>query len=580
MMIYPLQALMNTLTFSLITLANTLLNARTIRVLILSTFSLYWLVLLHIPWPNSGDYGMNLPMNLLSWGIISLLGLIVWLLQREKTVRFTPTGLLMLASAMLFTVPAFWSPHEALPIALPRLVGIWGGALVYITLLQQPIRENETVALFYLLAAAAVIECTLSLAGFYCPQYLPFPLNSLAEIYDGHAPGIFQQLNVTASFLATGLAALLYLLADTRRALYLPQAERVRFVAISVAIIVITATLVLFHSRIGWIGGLTSIVCASVLFAQARFRHRTTRWRRALIILLPVLGGLLGTLILQQSIVASLLHEGSNHQRWVTLAYTLRMIGVHPWQGWGLGMFESAFQFFMAALPGDNPSREMMQHPHNETLFIWAEGGVPALAGGVALLLGWMVLCRRRKNLWQWVALLTTLPILLHTQVEFPLYYSVAHFFAVLLLMAASEGNATAFTLRPALISLPLVAIASYGIVLSFQLFSASITLGNFETARLADRQSITRLHVPWLMQMRYQRDITLLHLANFNEHGDLAELEMFMRSNAQWIKLHMEEDAYNDQINILYFLNRHAEAEKLKTEAHRLMPWDDRFKP
>jgi O-antigen polymerase len=35
----------------------------------------------------------------------------------------------------------------------------------------------------------------------------------------------------------------------------------------------------------------------------------------------------------------------------LTLEYTLRMIGVHPWQGWGLGMFESAFQNFMAALP-------------------------------------------------------------------------------------------------------------------------------------------------------------------------------------------------------------------------------------
>ena len=80
-------------------------------------------------------------------------------------------------------------------------------------------------------------------------------------------------------------------------------------------------------------------------------------------------------------------------------------------------------------------------------------------------------------------------------------------------------------------------------------------------------------------MQMRYQRDITLLHLVNFNEHGDLGELEMFMRSNAQWIKLHMEEDAYNDQINILYFLNRNTEADKLKIEAHRLMPLDDRFK-
>ncbi|MBJ3781752.1 hypothetical protein JFY47_14580 [Enterobacter asburiae] len=69
-------------------------------------------------------------------------------------MRITPTGLMILAGAVLFTVPAFWSPHDALPIALPRLVGIWGGALVYFRLLQQPIREKETVALFYLLAAS------------------------------------------------------------------------------------------------------------------------------------------------------------------------------------------------------------------------------------------------------------------------------------------------------------------------------------------------------------------------------------------------------------------------------------------
>jgi len=553
---------------------------RVARLPLIILFSLYWLVLMHLPWPNSGDYGMNLPMNLLSWGVISLLGLIVWLFLSAKTVSITPTSLLLFVSAVLFTLPALWSSHDALPIALPRLVGIWGGVFAYLTLQQQPIREKETVSLFYLLAAAAVIESGLSLAGFYCPQYLPFPLNSLAEKYTGYAPGIFQQVNVTASFLATGLAALLCLLADTRRSLYLPQAERVRFVAINAAIMMLAATLVMFHSRIGWIGALVAMSCASVLFGHSRFRHRTTRWRRTLIILLPVLGGMLGTLILQQSVVASLLHESSNHQRWLTLAYTLRMIRVHPWQGWGLGMFESAFQHFMAALPGDNPSREMMQHPHNETLFIWAEGGVLALAGGLCLLWGWIMLCRRRKSMWQWAALLTTLPILLHTQVEFPLYYSVAHFFALLLLMAASEGDVCTITLRPALFRLPLVAVALYGIVLSFQLFCTSITLGNFETARLADPQSITRLHVPWLMQMRYQRDITLLHLANFNEYGDVAELENYAQSNAQWIKLHMEEDAYNDQINIYYFLKRRAEAAQLKAKAHRLMPWDDRFNP
>ena len=570
---------MNMQMSSLTTPAKTLPHTRPKRFLIIPLFSLYWLVLLHIPWPNSGDYGMNLPMNLLSWWIISLLGLITWLFLGTKTVRITPTCLMLLAGAVLFTLPALWSPRDALPIALPRLVGIWGGVFAYLTFLQQPIREKETVALFYLLAAAAVIECVLSLAGFYCPQYLPFPLNSLAEKYSGYASGIFQQRNVTASFLATGLGALLYLLADARRGLYQPRAERVRFMMMCVAIMMLTATLVLLNSRIGWIGGLTAMGCASLLFGHSRFRYRTTRWRRALILLLPLSGGLLGTLMLHQPIVDSLMHESSNHQRWLTVEYTLRMISHHPWQGWGLGMFEPAFQHFMAALPGDNPSREMMQHPHNETLFIWAEGGVLALEGGLCLLWGWIMLCRRRKSLWQWAALLTTLPILLHTQVEFPLYYSVAHYFAILILMASADGQLRAMQVRTSRLRLPLALAALYGVVLSVQLFSTSIVLGNFETGRLASPERITPLHVPGLMQMRYQRDLSQLHLWHFNQAGDINELETYARENGDWIKLHMEGDAWNDQVNILFYLHRQAEAEKLKQRAHRLMPWDDRFK-
>lgn len=566
------------LSYSDIAPGSTLRTRTRLPCLILLT--LYWLILMHIPWPNSGDYGMNLPMNLLSWGVIALLGLITWLFLSTATIRITFTGLLMFASAVLFTLPALWSPRDALPIALPRLVGIWGGAFAYLALQQHPIREKETVGLFYLLGTAAVVECALSLAGLYCPDYLPFPLNALADRYSLYGVGIFQQINVTASFLATGLGTMLYLIADTRRALYRSRTERLRLAVLGVAIMTLAATLVIFHSRIGWIGAIAAMGCASFLFGHSRFRHRTTRWRRVMMVLLPAIGGLIGALLLEQPLVSSLLHEGSNHQRWLTLVYTLRMIAVHPWRGWGLGTFEAAFQGFMAALPGDNPSREMMQHPHNETLFVWAEGGALALLGGLALLWGWIALFRRRKNLWQWAALLTTLPILLHTQVEFPLYYSVAHFFAILLLMAASEGSGRGFHLPLPLLRLPLVGVALYGIVLSFHLFSASIALGNFETGRLADPQSIARLHVPWLMQMRYQRDITLLHLANFNERGDAEELAFYARSNAEWIRLHMNEDAYNDQIAILTFLKRYAEAEKLKQEAHRLMPWDVRFNP
>jgi len=140
---------------------------------------------MHLPWPNSGDYGLNL----LSLGMIALLGPIVWLCLRAKTVSITPTCLLLFASAVLFTLPAFWREFSLI-----------------LRSCSNPSGKRKRLPFFYLLAAAAVIECALSLAGFYCPQYLP---NSLAEKYSGYAPGIFQQVNVTASFLATGLAALL-----------------------------------------------------------------------------------------------------------------------------------------------------------------------------------------------------------------------------------------------------------------------------------------------------------------------------------------------------------------------------------
>ncbi|WP_320727293.1 PglL family O-oligosaccharyltransferase [Enterobacter sp. 118C5] len=549
-----------------------------IRLLTFIPIALYWLLLLHIPWDNNGGYGLDLPMNLLCWGVISLLALIIWTFIVRSKVRYSSTFLLLLAGAILSTLPVIWSPGEGLPVAAPRLAGMWGGVLLYLTLLQQPLREKERIFLFYLLWVAAVIETAIALTGLFFPARLPWPLNDLALSYGGTAAGIFQQRNVTASFLATGLTTSLFLLGNWRRTAAHPAAANARTLALAASVIVMSATLVILSSRIGWLGGITGILITSLLYGQSSFRWRTSGKRRLLLVVLPLVGGLSGVEFLSQPVIETLRHEGSNHQRWLTLEYTLRMIMTHPWRGCGLGLFEPAYQSFMAALPFDNPNREMMQHPHNETLFIWAEGGIVALMGGLCLLAGWVVLLRRRKNLWQWAALLTTLPILLHTQVEFPLYYSVAHFFAVLLLLAAAESRTRTLRLPHALFRLPMAMAALYGIVFSFQLFSASISLGRFEAARLAEPQSITRLYVSWLMQMRYQRDLSLLHLAAFNKSRDIRELEAYARENAGWIALHMDENAWNDQVALLIYLHRPREAALIKARARRLMPWDARF--
>jgi hypothetical protein len=126
------------------------------------------------PWPNNGDYGMNLPMNLLCWGVMSMLSLLVWLFLRTATVRITRTSILMLASAVLFTLPILWSPSEGLPTALPRLVGIWGGVMCYVTLLQVPLQEKETTGF---LSAGYRCRCGMSdfAGGALLPGVSPLP---------------------------------------------------------------------------------------------------------------------------------------------------------------------------------------------------------------------------------------------------------------------------------------------------------------------------------------------------------------------------------------------------------------------
>ncbi len=81
-------------------------------------------------------------------------------------------------------------------------------------------------------------------------------------------------------------------------------------------------------------------------------------------------------------------------------------------------------------------------------------------------------------------------------------------------------------------------------------------------------------------MQIRWQRDLSRLHLMHFNQSGNINELDLFAQENAEWIIMHMEEDAWSDQINILMFLQKREEALALRLRAHRLMPWDERFNP
>lgn len=101
-----------------------------------------------------------------------------------------------------------------------------------------------------------------------------------------------------------------------------------------------------------------------------------------------------------------------------------------PWFGHGLGSFQAVFhQTFFEMVQNGTPLTyvNFLNHPHNETLLWWVETGV---LGVVVIFGSWLVAfvilgLWRNPNAAPFV--LAGLPIALHSQTEFPLHASGAH---------------------------------------------------------------------------------------------------------------------------------------------------------
>ncbi|TNV20492.1 hypothetical protein FH968_10850 [Buttiauxella sp. B2] len=515
---------------------------------------IYWIVILEIPWLNNGGYGFTLPYNLVCWAVMCLMVVPVALLLKE--CRCSRTALWLAGGALLMTLPALWSAnHDGLRASLPRLTGLWGGVVFYFALLQVRFTPRSKVQLLVLLAIATVILSGITLTCIWLPGSLPGTLRQLAEKYGPSGFGIFEQRNVNASFLATGLMAMLALLAFSRLNL-------LRTWLLCSGTIIVTATLLLTQSRIGWIGGAVVIVAASLLANSVSWRQQSSLLQRWLVIIVPLLGVVLGIVLLNRSVTNALeAHDGSNVQRWLVLKNTLQMILQHPWRGWGLGTYQGEFFRYMNSLPV-NPSHEIMGHPHNEVLYLWFEGGVSALLGGICCFAGWLTLIiRKRRHLWSVVALVMTLPVLLHTQVEYPLYFSVPHFMLLLMLMRIADSGKRVKQLSTpgplSCVQLIVSGLAIYGFALSIHCIYVGRMLDRFEASQLEDPESITRLDVPWLMRYRWQHEMAMLQLVRFNQNGQRAELEAFLAGNQQWLLLNPDDDLIKLQQDALKFMRR-----------------------
>ncbi len=165
-------------------------------------FSSYWLLGMHFFMHNPGGAGLYLPFNAWGWIFASLvIGLGLWQVTlRQRLVFSSLQGWLWLGALLL--LPMAYPGFDMKDYAIPRLLGLFAGLLFLFCLYQWPLVRTSRDRLLYLLLGAVAIEALLGLVQYY----LLIPGNWLGYDTRANRPyGIFQQPNVMATFMATGL---------------------------------------------------------------------------------------------------------------------------------------------------------------------------------------------------------------------------------------------------------------------------------------------------------------------------------------------------------------------------------------
>ncbi|MFI8020687.1 Wzy polymerase domain-containing protein [Serratia marcescens] len=547
-------------------------NAPAIAVL---TLLLIWMVvILPVYYPNMGGDGLALPQNILAWSIMALTTLIVTFtvcLGRAR-LSLTPTARLLLLGIAVLALPLLYTRPEWREDALWRCAGLLGGWLFYVACLQLRLTARQRNLLLYGLLFAVSVQALLAALQLFAPTLAWVSPNG-SRVY-----GVFQQPNVLGSFIATGLALALWLLLAP---LSTPTRWQLPLLAL---LAVFSALLVLIQSRAAWLGG--ALAAALLLWRFAHQSPAASRWAGGAL-LLGVALGLMGLFTGQQELIA---REGSNYSRLTMLQDTLSMILAKPLLGWGYGGFEYSFAHFrLQAMPW----REVLEvagHPHNEILLWWVEGGLPALAGIVLVFIAGALLLKRA---WQRdreqpagarVGLfLVLLPMLVHTQLEYPFYLSAPHWLAFLLLLALLDGQTGAPRPLPfaKALSLPVATAAVGVLVMAVFAWQGRMALTQSERTMLATIDSIEQMPAPaaWIYRERKTFDEQSHSLLVYNQTRDDALLTGYRQWADAYLQRRIDANVYATLIMILRYQGAQAEADARQREAAFLFSRDMRFR-
>ncbi|WP_406667133.1 Wzy polymerase domain-containing protein [Gallaecimonas sp. GXIMD1310] len=383
---------------------------------------------------NLGGYGLQLSFNNTVW-MAALLVVGVGIFQGVNCGQWQLPGYWKdypLLFAALF-IPLLWSGDTAI-YAVGRFFAVLAGLMFLLALFQSFDGERDERSLLFIVVLSVLIEASLGALQLTGWQWLPGGRVSETGI---RPQGIFQQPNVYASFLATGMMAALWLLAKHK----LP-ASPVRKVA-WLAVLFATLGLAAFgqYVTVSRTGVLASAGGLLLLLLAFRGQHRRVLFFGVLLLVVGELAGYLYTTF-EHNVVRDASGVLESNGRSAIWTVSWQLFAHHPVTGVGLGGFEAAYadQRAMTFAQTGLLSMANVDHPHNELLFWAVEGGLlPVLA--ILLFAARFVwrLAHLGRNAFAYAALL--LPIALHSMTEYPFYHSAIHWFTFLLLLFLVESR-------------------------------------------------------------------------------------------------------------------------------------------
>lgn len=530
---------------------------------------IYTLLGMHIFIHNQGGAGLYLPFNIVGWAFISvLISVGIFHLTMIRQLVLSRTHVLYLIGFFVLLIP-FLNPLAEWNIqAQPRFLAIAAGLLLFFALSQFRFSDNHRYILLYCLLVAVEIEAFYGLVQFFLLKegnWVGY------DVKINRPYGIFQQVNVFSSFLASGLAIALYLLRWDKNAL----SCRWRQGLLGFILLAVPLLLMQIQSRAGIIGSIFVLLCMMPVLWNY---NRRIFWYSACLL---TIGCGVGLLVSSFSRTAES-YENTVGMRKLYWSHLLSMLPQSPWLGHGYGSFEYTFLHDFYApehiTPGMRLMEENLDHPHNEVLFWLHEGGIVAVIGLLIFATGYIRSLFKCASWAKRVSLLAlVLPLLFHSMVEYPFYHSVVHFFffIVFLWLADAESGQQKIIACDYWFLARFMAILIPLIVVPFMLtgLQTAYVLTKYDRMKDKNPQMLEQIinPLPWMMMYEFQ--MRSVQLTFSTAMHDKAGLESYVLWAKEFLHNTPRAAVYAQLVYALRQLNDKEQAQFWLEEGKRIFP-------